>query len=83
MDMGDATHPLMVLPFARNDGNVITLWSAGLENGHALADAAIAFMYKGAAPPVLGQIAKAQIAAGVYGRTEIEFWQRIAEYALR
>jgi hypothetical protein len=34
------------------------------------------------APMLLGHIAKAQIGVGAYGKTEIEFWHRIAEETL-
>ena len=73
---------LATLPFAVvGASETISLWSSGLRDGHAHADACVAYMVEHEAPPLLGQIAKAQISLGVYGRVEIEFWQRIAEHA--
>lgn len=74
---------LAALPFATGGlRSGISLWRLGLRDGHKLGDAALAHMKAHDAPMLLGQVAKAQIGVGVYGKTEIEFWHRISEGAL-
>ena len=71
------------LPFASGGlRSGISLWRSGLRCGQKLADAALAYMKIHDAPMLLGHVAKAQIAGGGYGKTEIEFWHRISERAM-
>jgi hypothetical protein len=60
--------PLSGLPFVDvGDAGAISLWSIGLTGGHGHADACVAYVVAKEAPMLLGQVAKAQIALGLYG----------------
>jgi hypothetical protein len=69
---------LSTLPFVAGDN----LWAPATRNGRDLANACLDFIMARGAPTLLGQVAKAQITAGAYGQTEVQFWQRIAERVL-
>ncbi len=81
--MTDTRQAMLDLPFVDgNEESGISLWRAGLTDGRALADAALAFIRAHEAPSFLFQIQKAMAAVGHYGAAEISFWQRVAEHAL-
>jgi hypothetical protein len=57
------------------------LWARGLEDGAALADAALNFISESGFAPLLGFIHRAQGEVGAFGPTEVAFWNRVAERA--
>ena len=66
---------------ATNDAGETVLWLRGLANGRVIADVVIDYIRANEVPSLLGHVAKAQIECRAFGKSEIEFWQRVAQLA--